>query len=716
MKTRKAKKKWPIGVILLILIGLAGATALTPELLRRFEQIVASRYTDKTQYTLTSPSRVLPLATNPPQQRREKLLAIANEKKPSLDRSRARYLLALDIIREELDGGKALPLLKNLDKEYHLLAPYIILLQGRAYELTNDTEKAIKTWEKLVSQYPHNLILAEAYYKLGKYQPEYWEKAITQFPQHPRSQQIAKQLLETNPQRKQLYLILAKYQTIPENKTIVDRLVQNFSSQLSTEDWDVIGNFYWQTGNYLAAAGAYQKASKTPENLYRIARSYQVTNRPKEAKTAYLQLVKQFPSSPYSGLAYRRLASLTTGDEALSYLNKVDQKFPEEMPAALKQKVTLLTLLKRYSDATATRDRLLKEFPNSEEAAFFRWQIAQEYANKGDYTSAWQWARQISVYNPDSIIAPKAGFWVGKWAEKLGQPQEAIKAYQHVLQNYPHSYYAWRSAVKLGKKEAGDFNNLRYLTFNLSFPSTRPILPAGSPQFKELFLLGEDATAIDLFLAEIADKKEISVSEQFVLGILKQIQGKYLEGINEILNLRNRTKPEDNEEWRLLRESPEYWYALFPFPYKDIIIKWSEERKINPLLVVALIRQESRFEKDIKSPAGALGLMQIIPTTAQWIAPQINLPKYSLTNPEDNIQMGTWYLAYTHDTFNNNSLLAIASYNAGPGNVSNWISRYSLADLDEFVENIPFPETKNYVETVFGNYWNYFRLFRTPKP
>lgn len=123
------------------------------------------------------------------------------------------------------------------------------------------------------------------------------------------------------------------------------------------------------------------------------------------------------------------------------------------------------------------------------------------------------------------------------------------------------------------------------------------------------------------------------------------------------------------------------------------------------------MRQESRFEKDIKSPVGATGLMQIMPETGAWIAPQINIKEYSLTDPEDNIKMGTWYLNYTHDTYNDNSMLAIASYNAGPGNVSNWISRYSLADIDEFVENIPFPETKNYVETVFGNYWNYVELY-----
>jgi soluble lytic murein transglycosylase len=82
-----------------------------------------------------------------------------------------------------------------------------------------------------------------------------------------------------------------------------------------------------------------------------------------------------------------------------------------------------------------------------------------------------------------------------------------------------------------------------------------------------------------------------------------------------------------------------------------------------------------------------------------------------LTAPEDNIKLGTWYLNHTHDTYNNNSMLAIASYNAGPGNVSKWLDNYSMNDIDEFIENIPFPETKNYIETVFGNYWNYVELY-----
>jgi soluble lytic murein transglycosylase len=105
--------------------------------------------------------------------------------------------------------------------------------------------------------------------------------------------------------------------------------------------------------------------------------------------------------------------------------------------------------------------------------------------------------------------------------------------------------------------------------------------------------------------------------------------------------------------------------------------------------------------------------MQVMPDTAKWIAPQIKFDtkKIDLQNPNNNIMLGTWYLDHTHQQYGNNSLLAIASYNAGPGNVNKWLPILPKEDPDEFVESIPFDETKNYVRQVFGNYWNYLRLY-----
>jgi len=127
--------------------------------------------------------------------------------------------------------------------------------------------------------------------------------------------------------------------------------------------------------------------------------------------------------------------------------------------------------------------------------------------------------------------------------------------------------------------------------------------------------------------------------------------------------------------------------------------------------VTALIRQESRFMPSIESVAGARGLMQVMPDTGEWIANKINLKNYKLTNPDNNVELGTWYLDYTHREYNNHSLLAVASYNAGPAAVADWVQRFGLNDPDEFIEKIPFGETKGYVKTVFANYWNYLRLY-----
>ena len=123
------------------------------------------------------------------------------------------------------------------------------------------------------------------------------------------------------------------------------------------------------------------------------------------------------------------------------------------------------------------------------------------------------------------------------------------------------------------------------------------------------------------------------------------------------------------------------------------------------------MRKESTFDPQIDSAVGAVGLMQIVPPTAEWVAEQINLDDYSLTKPEDNVKIGSWYLSHNHHRYDNSSLLAVASYNAGTGNVNQWIERYNVADSDRFVAQIPFEETQDYVEGVFGNYWNYLRLY-----
>ncbi|WP_263975325.1 lytic transglycosylase domain-containing protein [Leptolyngbya sp. 7M] len=223
--------------------------------------------------------------------------------------------------------------------------------------------------------------------------------------------------------------------------------------------------------------------------------------------------------------------------------------------------------------------------------------------------------------------------------------------------------------------------------------------------------MGQDRDAWTLWQVEFTNRLKPTVAEQFTDGLLRLSMDDHLNGIFMLSSLAWRETPEERAEYKALKQQIGYWQALYPFPYMETIEQWAQQRQLNPMLVIALIRQESRFEPEIESSAGALGLMQVMPETGDWVAKQIGLQNYSLTNPVDNINLGTWYLDYTHREYTNNSMLAVASYNAGPGSVADWIKKYGLEDPDRFVEEIPFPETRGYVESVLGNYWNYLRLY-----
>ena len=139
----------------------------------------------------------------------------------------------------------------------------------------------------------------------------------------------------------------------------------------------------------------------------------------------------------------------------------------------------------------------------------------------------------------------------------------------------------------------------------------------------------------------------------------------------------------------------------FPLEFEELIRRYSEEHDLDPFLVKAVIRVESRFNPNAVSPVGARGLMQIMPNTAQWIAERMGLPHHEddLFNPAHNIRMGTYYLRSLLDEFGVQDT-ALAAYNAGRGNVGNWLNdpRYSADGLT--LHTIPFGETRSYVVSV----------------
>ncbi|MDE5105720.1 MAG: transglycosylase SLT domain-containing protein [Trichodesmium sp. St17_bin3_1_1] len=645
-----------------------------------------------------------------PEQRRSRLETTIKIGK-SLNTSRARYVLANDLIQQG-EAELAMAKLKDLEKEYTVLAPYILVKRAQAYEQIGETDKAKKAWQEVLKNYIEEPVVAEALYVLGKNKPEYWDEAIAKFPGHPATIKIAQEKLKQNPNQPQLLLLIAKYGFhVPEYGTILEKLRTKYASELTLEDWEMIAFGYWEKQDYAKGALAYQKATKTPQNLYRYARGLWLGGKTKESREAYKTLINTFPNGGEdTALGYIRLSRLVDRKEAISYLDRVIVNFPSHTPEALLEKSKLLDKLDSAKSASLVRQKLLREYSSSDAAARLRWELAEQAVAGGNLQVAWKWAQELTVNNPENKLAAQAGFWVGKWAQQLGRTEDATKAFEYMILRYPHSYYAWRSAVMLGWP-VGNFAKVRNLSPEVVHRKNRDPLPFGSEILRELYNIGQDWDAWKQWQVEFENRMNPSVPQQYTDGVLRVGVGDNLDGIWMLTSLSKREKPEEIVEYKALKEKPTYWQTLYPFPYLETIVKWSNKRELNTVLVTALIRQESRFMPKIKSVVGATGLMQVMPKTGEETAKKINLVSYDLENVNDNVNLGTHYLDLTHKEYKNNSMLAVASYNAGPNAVSRWLKQFGFDDVDAFVDKIPYPETRGYVESVFENYWNYLQIY-----
>lgn len=695
-------------LISLIFIGSLGLIACLS-----LNSLVTRDRADQTQTT----SPLINLRSQNPSLRSAQLKLLADSKRSKdsaislRDNARARYLLATDLIQKR-QGKLALTYLQGLESDYPLLHPHILFKMAQAQQQNKQSKMAQRTLNYLIKSYPNSPITANAL-SLSDGDGDrsvVEERLIAEFPYHPLTLKLARQSLKQDPDRFELLLLLAKYSRDSDLNKIRDRLVLEYPDKLTTEDWEAIADGYWREEEHRKAADAYGYAPRTPRNLYRAARGFHRNGNLDIATRGYQRLLREYHDARETGEALIHLAKISNGDEAVVYLEKAIAKFPEVAPKAYSLKANIHERYDKNIAADKARDNLLNQHNNSSAAGEYRWKIAQELASNGNKEDAWQWMQPIIKSNLEFDFAPKAIYQTAKWATDLGQTADAKTAYEKIIQLYPQSYWAWRAAVKLGWG-VGDFDQLRPLSPALDVAQAYSPLTTGSEALQELYLLGQYYDAWLLLQSEIAQHQQLTVNEQFSEGILKLELGQYSQGMQEIWDLSKGETPQELAQWKALRKQPAYWYGLFPFPYREQITKYAKQEKINPLLVLSVMRKESTFNPEIDSVVGAVGLMQIVPPTADWVAKQINLPNYSLTNPNDNIRIGTWYLEHNHHRYEDDSLLAVASYNAGTGNVSAWLNRYDLNDRDRFVEQIPFPETKDYVEGVFGNYWNYLRLY-----
>jgi len=157
------------------------------------------------------------------------------------------------------------------------------------------------------------------------------------------------------------------------------------------------------------------------------------------------------------------------------------------------------------------------------------------------------------------------------------------------------------------------------------------------------------------------------------------------------------------------------WTLMYPIDYEEEIIASTKQFDVDPFLVLSIIQVETRFEEDKVSIKGATGLMQIMPDTANWIVKNGPFSADSIkfvNKPEINIKFGTWYLKQLEHQFNGNQVVMVAAYNAGPGNVSKWLQSGVWDGTYVGIKNIPFGETRHYIQRIFHFYERYQSIYQ----
>ncbi|MFC4769931.1 lytic transglycosylase domain-containing protein [Effusibacillus consociatus] len=153
---------------------------------------------------------------------------------------------------------------------------------------------------------------------------------------------------------------------------------------------------------------------------------------------------------------------------------------------------------------------------------------------------------------------------------------------------------------------------------------------------------------------------------------------------------------------------------MYPLYHYEVIEQSANTFNVDPMLVAAIVRVESKFKETNVSRAGAIGLMQLMPDTAEWIANQSGLAYNSpqdLAQPQVNIRLGSWYVAYLERRFNGNRIAAIAAYNSGPSRVDNWLKDGTWDGTLENLNQIPVGETRHFVQRVLYNYERYKEIY-----
>jgi soluble lytic murein transglycosylase len=357
---------------------------------------------------------------------------------------------------------------------------------------------------------------------------------------------------------------------------------------------------------------------------------------------------------------------------------------------------------------------LLLRFPRHRYSERAAWKVGWAAYRSRRFAEAATLFESAAATFPRADYRPSWLYWSGRARAETGDKQEASARYQLVITDYGSSYYGRLASKLRGPMPARVQPRVQAATAGAAVaapPSVhviRALIAAG--------LFDDALREVQYAQRTWGDTTQL----QATFAWIRSQQGRDLRAEERFTALRGAITTMRRAYPQFLsaegdRLPVEVLGVIFPLDYWDLIQKYSSAHNLDPYLIAALMSQESTFTAEIRSSANARGLMQVMPSTGRMYARKLGIRPFStgsLSQPETNVRIGTRYFKDLLVRFGGQHY-ALAAYNAGEMRVAQWLKEAPGLPPDEFIDNIPFPETQNYVKRILGTVEDYRRLYAT---
>jgi len=608
------------------------------------------------------------------------------------------------------------------------LADYDDFLAAKAYHESDQESQAEALLKGFRTKYPDSIFVdevpeLEANVLLDMHDPAGAKGVLDAAASDPAAGRAGYQLAaglvaqaqNQNAEAVRIYKALLLAYPLTTDASIARAKLTNLGAEesLTSDELRSLGDAYYRAGRYEDAADQYRALARKANLDEQTRNGFAVAAAACDLKLKRLtdSQAQALPNTPDENGARRAYLLMELArnrndlDAQTQIVTRMETDFPQSqwLAEALFSSGNMYLLRKDYARAAEYYGYLGDHFPSNKNGSAAHWRAGWLNYRLGNYKEASRiFEEQIKKF-PGTPETASALYWRGRLYET--QDHDTAKAaanYRTIVRVYQHFFYAQMARQRLtalGSTEVAASPDLEQIE-TPEIPTLSESFPEDSPHLAKAKLLAN--AGLNEYLArEIAADPD---SGSWSALAEAQIYASYGEAYRALRALKRALPGAASAS---IESIPlPYWRILFPEPYWTIIKAEAAKNNVDPYLVASLIRQESEFNPSVISYANAWGLMQMLPSVGRSLAKQEgmkNFQTFQLLDPETNIRLGTRYLKQTLDKFGGVPEYALAAYNAGDSRVLDWQAAGPYGGMDEFVESIPFTQTREYVQAILRN-------------